>query len=87
MKKGISICDKCKKEVVSEMQYITPKDWKTFGLKDNSSNYNSIEMMICDECCEKIGITKTIDFKNNDIKEQLFNIVYSMLEEISQRVN
>lgn len=88
MKKGISICDKCKKEVIVENPYDTPKGWRIFTVRDNFSRsfagtYDSYEMMLCDECYKKINLTEATDTKN--IKDELFNIIYSMLEEIAQQ--
>ena len=78
MYRSIAICDKCKKEHVSEASY-DKSDWLKLTLRSNRSQYSEAEYLLCPECAEKLGIEKKVNEKKVvSIGDDLLEILYQM---------
>ena len=84
-------CDKCKKEVP------TQKDLRCIEVKLKSYKYDSsfkqkLEIELCSECAENIGLVKRVVKDNTivdelqDTKDELYKVVVRLIQEIGIQV-
>lgn len=87
MKKIIYVCDKCKKETMDFTKLWNKSDsWKEVTIK--WGQYSEEKMLLCNECCEKLGIP--VMKKANDLSDKqdtkntaqkLYDIITEIVEE------
>lgn len=88
MEKRIYICDKCKKEIEETKElWRKPNEWKQVKIK--WGQYDEREYLLCDECCEKLGIPVIKQANSSSVKVQdnqntaqrLCDIIAEIIEE------
>ena len=79
MTKTINICDRCKKEEITNYGY--PTGWKTIELKFDS-RYVASYYLLCKNCLEKIGIVETKKEETIEKEKPLAERLLDIIEEI-----